>query len=682
MLDTGIVALACLVFLGLTLYHLELPGLYADEAFDVIPAMQLLLGHPVELQRGVGLHLFGLDLPLMSSSDYQGVTSTYLALPFFAVGGISVASLRAMTVTVGVVGVLLTYFLARAWFGRGAARLAVLLIAVSPAWVFWSRLGVYVVSQVVPIATGALLALTAWVRRRPLAVRNGPLYGGLFLLGLGLTTKLLFIWFIVAVVGTALILWGRPVWEKRREIAAERARWLRIGALASGAFLLGAAPFILYNILSGGTFNLLRATVSSPGTTHGVNNAAFLRNLWTKADAFKVLLDGGYFWFQAAVDRIYANPLTPLFFVVAAFGMVVLALRGREPISGSDLDRARPAGLALAAALVLAGLLAPDLLPALLTSLLVVLTALAALAGAGLLAAQVARGRAGVVLPAWLLLGVTVLAGALWWVGGSGRPEGLAPGALLGLWPIDAAGALFWICAAALVVVLGLDRNPAPWQRPTAASLAIVGLVVGQSAVTVSGLWSTHLLVLLPVPQILIAAFAVRAARSLAARLSPAWSSAVRTVPAVTLVGGIVLFDMLVAFSYHHDMNLTGGRSTFSDAIYSLADYLDTRPNTTRVVALDWGMKRPVQFLTLDRVNPLDAYGYEATASPETVRGIERLVAEPGNVFLFRTAEAGVAYPRFDIFSGAARDAGKTPVRERVFYQRDGSPVYEVYVVR
>jgi 4-amino-4-deoxy-L-arabinose transferase-like glycosyltransferase len=682
MLDTAVVALSCLMFLALALYHLQLPGLYADEAFDVIPAMQLLLGHPVELQRGVGLHLFGLDLPLMSSSDYQGVTSTYLALPFFAIGGINVASLRTMTVAVGVVGVVLTYFLARAWFGRGAARLAVLLMAVSPAWVFWSRLGVYVVSQVVPIATGALLALTAWVRGQPFGQRNAALYGGAFLLGLGLTTKLLFIWFIVAVGVTAVILWGLPVWERRRELRAERMRWLRIGALAFGAFLLGAAPFVLYNILSGGTFNLLRATVSSPGTSHGVNNAAFLRNLWTKADGFKVLLDGGYFWFQAAVDRIYANPLTPLVFVASALGLIALALTHRRAGTRDDAQGLRTPGLALAASLALAGFAALGLAGATLSSLLVILAALAALAGAVMLVMAVWRGSVGVLGAAWLLLGVTTLSGVLWWLGGAGRPEGLAPGALLGLWPIDGAGALFWISAAGLIAVLGLDRNPASGQRPTVAALAIIGLVLGQSAVTVSGLWSTHLLVLLPLPQILIAAFAVRVGRALVRRVPTSWSTAVRTVPAVALVGGVVMFDLLVAYSYHHDTALTGGRSTFSDAIYSLANYLDTRADGAQVVALDWGIKRPVQFLTLDRVNPLDAYGYEAEASPATIEGIRQLVAQPGNIFLFRTPGAGIAFPRFDIFTQAARDAGKTVVKERVFYQRDGFPVYEVYVVR
>ena len=47
-----------------------------------------------------------------------------------------------------------------------------------------------------------------------------------------------------------------------------------------------------------------------------------------------------------------------------------------------------------------------------------------------------------------------------------------------------------------------------PGQRTTAAALTLIGLVVAQSAVTVSGLWSTHLIVILPLPLIAIAAFA------------------------------------------------------------------------------------------------------------------------------------------------------------------------------
>ena len=126
--DFIVVSLACLLFLGISLFQLDLPGLYTDEAYDVIPAMQMVLGHPVELQGGV-LDLGGLRLPLMSSSAYQGVTYTYLALPFFALGGVTVTSLRLMTVLVGVLGVILAYFLGRAWFGREVGCITAVMLA-------------------------------------------------------------------------------------------------------------------------------------------------------------------------------------------------------------------------------------------------------------------------------------------------------------------------------------------------------------------------------------------------------------------------------------------------------------------------------------------------------------------------------------------------------------------------
>jgi hypothetical protein len=204
--------------------------------------------------------------------------------------------------------------------------------------------------------------------------------------------------------------------------------------------------------------------------------------------------------------------------------------------------------------------------------------------------------------------------------------------------------------------------------------------------VTVSGLWSTHLLVLLPLPQIVIAAFAMLAGGKVATWLkttrSPQRAAWARPAVALLVVGLLVLFDLRVARDYQRDMAITGGSATFSDAINSLASYLDNVKPTPHVIALDWGFKRPVQLLTLERVNPDDAYGYEQPASPATKQAIAELVKHPNTLFLFHTKEAGIAYPRFDDFAAAAQEAGKQPVLERTFYERDGIPMYQVYSVR
>ncbi|MDQ3707097.1 MAG: glycosyltransferase family 39 protein [Chloroflexota bacterium] len=682
--DVASVSLACLIFFFISVYQLDLPGLYNDEAFDVIPAMQVVLGHPVELQRGVGINVFGTMLPLMSSSDYQGITSTYLAIPFFVIGGVNVFSLRLMTITVGLVAIVLAYFLARAWFGRPVARLTVLMLGVSPSWIFWSRLGVYVVNEVVPITTGALLAFTHWVRNRPLGTRNAALYTGMFLMGLGLTTKLLFLWVIVAVTVVGAILFGRRVWEHKGAIFRNPARWLRIGAFSLAAFCLGALPFLLYNLMTRGTWLLIRGSLADLSTTsHGVDNTAYLRNLWSETDSLKVVLDGGYFWFQGLVASTYSNPFTPTVFALSALGLMALALRpwreAKSRISTIEQVSWLVCGLGLTAAFSLV----LGVLPAGLTSLVIMLAI--GLGVLGIVMVGVTAFRSGDTTRAcWTLLATATLSGTAWWFGGSGRPEGTAPGGPLGLWPVDAVGVLFWASGLGLCVVLGSDRHAGRMTRVSLAAIALIGVIVAQSAVTISGLWATHLIVVLPLPYIVIAAFLVRSGGWLAERVvpvSPGFKKVARLLPAVMVVGAIMVADLIVDYSYHRDLALGGGRSTFSDAVYRLSSYLDGLEPDPKVVAMDWGFKRPVQLLTSERVNPVEAYGYSAEPTSEFYEGLRELLQDPNTIYLFHDPTE-TAYPRFEQFVREAEAAGKTVTLETTFSTRDGAIVHRLYTAK
>jgi hypothetical protein len=686
LLDFVIVGLACLVFLALSLYQLDLPGLYTDEAYDVIPAMQMVLGHHVELQGNV-LDLGGLRLPLMSSSAYQGVTYTYLALPFFALGGANVISLRLMTVLVGVLGIVLTYFLGRAWFGRGVARISALLLAISPAWVFWSRLGAYVVSVVVPIATGALLAFTSWLRAHPKG-SYWKLYLGMFLLGLGLSTKLLFLWFISAVILTSLILWGGLLWRHLRLIRESIGSRARVVFISLFAFSLGAFPFILYNILTRGTINLLRQTLSGPRTTsHGVDNTAIIRNLWTEVDAFKVVLDGGYFWFQGENQQPHANPVAPAIFAVAAIGLIALVLARRGSLPGRSIlgKNFGFSAILLTTALVIASLQAIPGATGLIGTLLTLTSIILSLVGVVMLLLAALRNGDATTPAGWVLLAIMSIAGALWWFGGVGRPEGPAPGALLGLWPIDSAGVIFLLSGAGLLILLGADKNPVRHQRATVAALSLISLLVVQSTVTVSGLWPTHLVIVLPLPQIIIAAFAIELTGSIRdwlaekrKRSSWAW---MRVVPATLLVGAIVVGDAAVDGIYHHDLALLGGASTFSDAIYSLDRYLQTDKAGYKVVAMDWGFRRPLQLISNERVMAIEGYGLSKEPPPEFYTSLREFIKDERTVYLFHI-DKGTAYPRLDAFLQVVADAGKEAVPDKTFKQRDGIPVYELYTVR
>ncbi len=568
-LDWLVVALAVALFVGVAAYQWRLPGLYNDEAYDVVPAMQLVLGQPVELNRGVGLHLFGRDFPLMIS-DYQGVSSMYVVLPLFALFGPGVGAVRAMTIGFGVIAVILVYGLGRRLFGRPAGVVAALLLASNPSFVFWSRVGVYVVSQVVPLALGAALAFLAWRR----GGRAGWLLLAGLLAGIGLSTKILFIWFILAAASAGVAVWlvewiwpidaagrgrrRRPLRAKLNERPAFGGRDLLAGF---GGLLLGAAPLIAYNLASAGTFKVIRANLGQ--TEKGVDNSAVLTNLLGRFAAFKTVLEGSYFWFFGDIN---ANRLALPFFLASAVGLLAL------------------------------------------------------------------------------------------------------------------------VC-----LVPGYRR----YRAATVFTLVLILAILVQSAFTLSGLEETHLLLLLPFPLLICGAFVALAGDWLLGMVNglrhrPLARAAIAALPALALTIPIVAGNLLVNVHYHQLLAQTGGKSSFSDRIYELARFLDTPKldgyDYTRPIALDWGMKYGVQLLTAGRVDPQEIYGQGRPLPPDYRATLDRLFADPDNVYLAHRADGDnppAAYPdRTRVFLEHAEARGKSVVPVKIIYEPGGVPLFYLYTVR
>ncbi|MDQ4044714.1 MAG: glycosyltransferase family 39 protein, partial [Chloroflexota bacterium] len=344
-----VVAGAVVAFLALALYQYRLPGLYYDEAADVVPAMQLWLDQPVSLQRGVGIHLFGRDFPVMIG-DYWGTTSTYAVLPLFAIFGIGVLPIRLFPIIAGGIAIVLSWQLGRRIFDDPVGIVAAVLLAVSPTFVFWSRIGIYVIAHIVPITLGVMLAYLSW-RDRPRAWKL--LLAG-FLAGLGLTTKLLFVWFFIAmpVAYVALLLYDWLGADRSRVAIGARdqrgrsfiafamehirrylpARGFSDVMVIALAFGVGAFPVIYYNLASRGSYYLLRANLGS--TERGVDNLAFLDNFRQQLSELRIFLDGGYFWFLGGV---YTNPIATPVILSSVVGLVALTAlpehrRYRRPV--------------------------------------------------------------------------------------------------------------------------------------------------------------------------------------------------------------------------------------------------------------------------------------------------------------------------------------------------------------
>ncbi len=301
---TGLVA-----FWALALAQPDLPGLYYDEAADAVPAVQLLAGKPVDPARGVGIEVFGRRLPVMVM-DYVGAVSTYLYVPWFAAFGVGVLQLRLLPIAGGLVTLALAAVLGRRWVGPVPAGLAVLLGAVHPSFVFWTRQGIHVSSLLGLVAMASLLALDNWVRTG--RVRWAYLTALLF--GLGLSVKLLFLWWGPAL---ALYLWVRSG-PKAGQLVGQLLRpdRLAVGVLA---VLVGAWMPVYYNIRSGGTLEVVAANLWR--TSYGVENWRVADNLATAFDHLLALVRGDHFWF---LGGRFGNPAYP----PVLLGALGLALAG------------------------------------------------------------------------------------------------------------------------------------------------------------------------------------------------------------------------------------------------------------------------------------------------------------------------------------------------------------------
>src|SRR5712692_6593557 len=238
----GALALYCL-WAGLLI--LANPGFQYDEALLVLGAVhmrhspgELALPHDPNTWFCPSSRCF----PLMTVR-YAGAIKEYLCLPLFAAFGPSAEAVRIVSMLLGMLGLYGLGVLIAGKVSPAAAAVAACVIAVNPAYV-----GLTVFDNgTVAIWMGALgvlcLAASHYLRRQ--SVRAAFWLGTS--MGLGVWARANFVWLLVAVFASALIVLGRRIWQPASHWAA---------ATLGGA--IGCAPFLLYQVISrGGTWEAI-----------------------------------------------------------------------------------------------------------------------------------------------------------------------------------------------------------------------------------------------------------------------------------------------------------------------------------------------------------------------------------------------------------------------------------------
>ncbi len=218
---------ASLLFILLGAAVIPYAGVQNDEALFVVPLYELNA-------KDFCFTAFHRQIPLMVMS-YVGTLKSLLYVPIFRLFGSSVWTVRLPVVLIGSVTIFIFYRLANRSSPR-AAWIAAFLLATDPSFLLtntfdWGPVAI----QLFLFVTGCFFLVRfaqGFVSLRDLAC-------GFFCLGLGLWNKALFAWALIGLIAAGVgVFWP----EIKKAIRP------RFAAVAAASFLLGALPFVIYNI--------------------------------------------------------------------------------------------------------------------------------------------------------------------------------------------------------------------------------------------------------------------------------------------------------------------------------------------------------------------------------------------------------------------------------------------------
>jgi len=333
-------ALAAVMWL-LAKQNFKLPGLYYDEAVFAGMAKDFITGqaHGQHMPDYEIVTLAGRPFPLFIQS-YLGALKSWMLVPFLAIFGSSMATLRATNVFWQLIALFFLMLGARRWLGFGTAVIAGLLLALDPTYFFVSTLdwGVAVPSFVCRCA--CFYFAIRWNQMRKL---RDAFFIGVFA-GLGFFNKADFAVFLFAIALAALVCYWRELFGAIPKHSSS------IALLCFG-FALGAGPMLLK------IPRILALTISGPHPNAPGETAIKLKTMLSMYDGshfYRLMNVGGVF------DRMYDGPSGARTFAGGILLVACLAFAGIA--STRKIERRRAvAFLILGAILITLGVFAlPD----------------------------------------------------------------------------------------------------------------------------------------------------------------------------------------------------------------------------------------------------------------------------------------------------------------------------------
>jgi len=225
----------------------------------------------------VYLNAFGRRWPVMHKIRDGFPLQNYIIMMFFAIYEPGLLVMRMAGLCILSLFILAGYCLCRLWYGKRAAFISIVLMAVSPTFTTSKNFLIYNKMFMVLFFIISMILLTLWYKNKKLWM----LFSGGFILGMGLSISLAMLYFIMALLVCYLLLF-----RKTLEINLSQKFIFILSVIAGNFGMLLNFIFaklnyfkVFYECLTGSSLS-------------GVDNLAYLTNLNVRVKQLWLILQG------------------------------------------------------------------------------------------------------------------------------------------------------------------------------------------------------------------------------------------------------------------------------------------------------------------------------------------------------------------------------------------------------
>ena len=273
----------CLIFLLFVMPNMRIAGFSTDEISTGLWGLYFLDGKNVEDGSSVHINILGKRFPTDFIVPYAFALPCYMLIPLFILFGINVLSLKMLSVLLSVLSLPVVYYLCNKLFNRRVAIITTLLLAISPFFIHYTRIGLHVHETILNFLflLSILFAVLYYIKKR-----GFYLYLSGYLLGAGLSIKVTFFSRLLGLFFMAVLLFNKNIFSFAKTNLNIRRILGIIFSFSFGAFL-----FIYFNVSTRGlTFRYINGDDKNEKTQISMKNIAFNENLRNRLVQLKTLI--------------------------------------------------------------------------------------------------------------------------------------------------------------------------------------------------------------------------------------------------------------------------------------------------------------------------------------------------------------------------------------------------------